>query len=90
MRSIRIDDIAKQLNLDRRYLTRLFKEKTGQSIQEYLIQVRLEEAAHCLQSGYSVNDTATLCGYEDVSNFSKMFKKRYGISPTKMKRSTDG
>jgi AraC-like DNA-binding protein len=85
MRSIRIEDIAKQLNLDRRYLTRLFKEKTGQSIQEYLIQVRLEEAVQCLQNGYSVSDTAILCGYEDVSNFSKMFKKRYGISPAQMK-----
>lgn len=86
MRAVRIEDIALQLNLDRRYLSRLFKQKTGQSIQNYLIQTRLEAAVQYLESGYGVNDTAMLCGYEDVSNFSKMFKKRYGVSPAKTKQ----
>ena len=86
MQAVRVEDIAMHLNLDRRYLSRLFKKKTGQSIQDYLIQTRLDAALQHLEDGYSVTEAAILCGYEDVSNFSKMFKKRYGISPAGMKQ----
>lgn len=81
MQPLRVERIAEELNLDRRYLSRLFKQKTGQTIQDYLISVRMEEAKQCLLNGFSVEGTAQLCGYEDASNFSKMFKRRFGISP---------
>lgn len=87
MHPIRVEHIANQLNLDRRYLSRLFKEKTGLSIQEYLISVRLKEAEHYLKEGRGVKETAHLVGYEDVSNFSKIFKKRYGKNPAAIRRS---
>lgn len=86
MYPIRVEQIAKELNLDRRYLSRLFKEDTGQSIQSFLISVRMEEAKHLLESGYSVGESAHLAGYEDVSNFSKMFKNYYGYTPIIMKQ----
>jgi AraC-like DNA-binding protein len=73
--------IADELSLDRRYLVRLFKEKTGMGIQEYIIQVRMEHARTLLQSGFSVNTTASMVGYHDSFNFSKMFKKTTGTSP---------
>jgi len=82
MHPVRVEQIAAELNLDRRYLSRLFKEKTGQSIQAFLIQVRLEEAASLLQLGCSVADAARLVGYEDTANFSKMFKRHLGQSPS--------
>jgi AraC-like DNA-binding protein len=73
--------IAQKMNLDRRYLSRIFKEKTGVTIKDYLIGVRMEEAKRRLETGESITDAARLCGYDDVCNFSKMFKKRFGISP---------
>ena len=76
-----VEKIAGRLNLDRRYLSSLFKRKTGYTIQEYIIHIRLQEATHYLDQGMSVQETAHRCGYEDVSNFSKMFKKSYGQSP---------
>ena len=81
MENISVELIAGKMNLDRRYLTRLFKEKTGKTIHEYLIEVRLREACGYLCQGFSVHHTAALCGYEDVSNFSRMFKRHYGLSP---------
>ena len=81
MQDLRVEKLAKDLGLDRRYLTRLFKQVTGKSIQEYLIYVRMEEANRCLCQGYTVKETARLCGYEDVSNFSRMYKKHFGLSP---------
>lgn len=84
MYPIHVEQIAAELSLNRRYLSRLFKKETGFSIQEYLIRVRLGEAAQLLQKGCSVKEAARLSGYEDVSNFSKMFKKRTGSSPATM------
>ena len=81
MQPVRVEQIAQQLNLDRRYLSRLFKAHTGQTMQEYLLNVRLEAARQHLKEGCSVNRAAALCGYEDVSNFSRMFKRRFGVAP---------
>ena len=85
MQPIRVEKIAEELNLDRRYLSRLFKTHVGCSMQEFLIRVRLEAAAGHLHQGKSVTEAAALSGYEDVSNFSKMFKRHYGISPVAYK-----
>lgn len=82
MQELRVESIAREMNLDRRYLTRLFKEKTGFSVQEYLIRVRMSEAERCLEQGFSVSETARLCGYESACNFSRMYKKYHGQSPT--------
>lgn len=81
MEPLTVEQIAQEMNLDRRYLSWLFKKKTSQTIQQYLINVRLEEAQAHLRQGRSVQEAALLCGYEDVSNFSKMFKRLYGQSP---------
>lgn len=89
MYDLRVEDIAAKMNLDRRYLTRLFKASIGMTVQEYLISVRMEEAKRRLSLGFSVAETAALCGYADVCNFSKMFKKRFGTSPGHWKDTAD-
>lgn len=89
MNRIRIEDLAEQLHLNRRYLTRLFHEETGMSIREYLLQTRMRAAAEYLQSGLSVGETAARCGYEDMFLFSKLFKKTYGISPKHWSKQTE-
>jgi AraC-like DNA-binding protein len=81
MQELRVEEIARSMNLDRRYLSRYFKEKTGQTVQEYLISVRMEEAQKMLLQGRSVAEAALLSGYQDPFHFSKMFKRRFGISP---------
>ena len=86
MKPLYVEEIADQMNLDRRYLSRLFKEKTGQTIQDFLISVRMEEAQKLLLQGVSVENTAFLCGYGDTCNFSKMFKRKFGESPLVWKK----
>ena len=63
------------------FVARLFKARYGVTMQDYLISVRLEAAAKLLSSGYTVAESALLCGYRDPFNFSKMFHRQYGISP---------
>lgn len=87
--NISIERLAASCGLDRRYLCRLFKEKTGRTLQQYLIDMRLERANVLLQeSGLSVSDISRSVGYQDVYNFSKMFKKKYGKSPMQLRRQT--
>lgn len=81
MTPLRVEDIAAQIGLDRRYLSRIFKQRIGVTIQEYIVSIRLEEAKLLLEEGRTVDESARICGYADTANFSKMFKKTYGISP---------
>jgi AraC-like DNA-binding protein len=81
MQDISVESIAASLSLNRRYLSRLFKERYGVTMQDYLVSVRLEAAAKLLSDGYTVSESAHLCGYRDPFNFSKMFHRHYGTSP---------
>jgi AraC-like DNA-binding protein len=87
MNDVRIERIAKSLSLDRHYLSRIFKKETGLSIQDYLVQERMKRACALLSEGRSITESASLCGYADLCNFSKMFKRIYGISPSDYRKS---
>lgn len=86
MQPIRVEEIAERMHLDRRYLSRLFRQKTGQTVQGYLLSVRMQEATRFLMQGISVAETAERCGYSDAFLFSKMFKKVHGVSPANWKK----
>ena len=77
MQKLTVEHIAEQFRMDRSYLNRKFKKHTGQSIKDYLTKVRLDRAIWYLARGYSVKETASLCGFNDVSNFSRAFKKNH-------------
>lgn len=84
MNPIKVTDIAKTLNLDRSYFSTVFKNQTGMSPQQYLCEYRLERAAEILAKGsMSVSEAAYSSGYGDIVNFSRMFKKHFGIAPSK-------
>ncbi len=82
MHGITVGDIAGRLNLDRSYFSTLFKAEKGISPQQYICELRLKKAAELIKNhGCSVTVAANSTGYTDIFNFSKMFKKRYGVSP---------
>lgn len=83
MNHITVEGLADTLGLDRRYLARIFKASMGISIRDYLIKVRMQHAQRLLREGISVALTAELVGYNDPFNFSKMFKKYFGESPSR-------
>lgn len=85
MSPLSIEELAQQMNIDRRYLSRLFKREYGTTMQEYIVNVRMKHAEAFLRDGYSVSQTAGMTGYADVFNFSKMFKKHFGVSPSEVK-----
>lgn len=86
MEKIKIEEIADYIGLNRKYLSRIFKQKTGLSMQEFLIKKRLTEAKKLIERGYNVGEAGMLCGYGDAFAFSKAFKSFFGESPKAYKK----
>lgn len=83
---VKIENIAFSLGLNRSYLTRLFKEATGYSLQEYLLTYRMKMAIKLLsENKLSVSEIAEAVGYTDTFTFSKAFKRHFGKSPSSCK-----
>lgn len=87
---ISLDQIAENMYLSSFYISRIFKSETGNTPIRHLINVRLEKAKELLENGYqgSIQEVAAMVGYDDAYHFSKLFKKRYGISPSQARRSS--
>ncbi len=84
MADISVTDIANQLHLDRCYFSTLFHKQIGISPQQYLLKCRMEKAAHLLAAeGTTVASAAAEVGYNDSINFTRMFKKHFGVPPSK-------
>jgi len=79
---IKVADIAEYCGLDRSYLSKIFKQATNYSPQEYLIYYRMKKAKQYLSDpSFSIQHVAYAVGYPDPFAFSKTFKKNTGLSP---------
>lgn len=69
------------------YLSSLFKQETGSTLIDYINTERVRRSAHLLEStSRSVSDIAAEVGILDVNYFARVFKKVYGITPTRYRR----
>ena len=70
------------------YISRIFKSETGDTPIRHLINIRLEKAKELLENGFdgSIQEVAAEVGYDDVYHFSKLFKKRFGMPPSKIRK----
>lgn len=74
--------VAAGANISMRQLERLFKSHLGQSPNQFYLQLRLEKVQHLLhQSGLSITDIATACGFNSVSYLARCYRRRYGCAP---------
>ncbi len=80
---VSLGEIAESIGITESYLSRLFKQKTGYSYVEYLRNTRLHRAMEMLQDqSRRVNEIAYQTGFRDMSYFSSIFKKHFGILPS--------
>ena len=79
---ISVQELARRLNLNRTYMSKLFKQDTGSSIRDYLADYRMGRAElMLLESHHTIGNIALSCGYEDALYFSRAFRKKHGVSP---------
>lgn len=63
------------------YFIKLFKQDMGMSPHQYILRMRLQEAARLLRAGGTVSEAAASVGYADTSSFARAFKSHYGVQP---------
>lgn len=88
-RTITVKDAAAICGFSSSHFMKLFKELTGKSFSQYLIDYRLEIAAgQLVETSYKIIDLAENVGFHNVSYFSRAFHAKYGETPSAYRKST--
>ena len=86
MEKLTLSQIAEEVHANGSYLSHLYKSKTGQNLFDAINKMKLKKAKEYLVQGKRVSEIATLVGFEDVSYFSRVFKKYENCSPREYER----
>lgn len=80
--------VAEKLAMSPAQLGRKLNQITGMPTISYILQIRLLKAKRILENDplMSLSEVSSTCGFYDLSHFSKIFKKEYGVSPSQYKR----
>ncbi len=79
---IDVDNLANKFGLSKNHFSKIFKKMVGYAPLEYLINIRIQKAKELiLENKYYINEISAMVGYEDYAYFSRLFKKKEGISP---------
>ncbi|KKI90225.1 hypothetical protein WQ54_19775 [Bacillus sp. SA1-12] len=88
-RDLSLSDLAEHFNLTSSYVSRVFKEQTGENFKEYLNLYRVEKAKEILSAqDVKINQVASMVGFNNVNTFIRTFKKYVGLSPGQYEKSS--
>lgn len=81
-KTIKLDDVAKLVNMTPASFSRFFKQRTGISFIDSLLELRLGHSSRQLiDTTHSIAEIAYNCGFNNISNFNRLFKKKKGCTP---------
>ncbi len=81
-KTVTVEEMAKHFNLSVPYISKYFKDKCGETITDYLQNIKMEKAKNYLKnSNMTIENIAYSIGYQNVEHFSRLFKKKYGVAP---------
>ena len=86
MEPLSVQNMAQTHHISRCYLSRQFKAEMGCTVQEYILNVRIQMAKYHLMLGTSVSEAAELSGFRYLPNFTKLYTRQTGKTPTGFKK----
>lgn len=90
-RDLSLDDLSALCDISPSYLCRLFKNSTGMTPYQYVLQVRIETAKKMLEANSrTIADVSLSLGFASQSHFSDVFRRHVGISPSAYRRQYHG
>ena len=88
---VSLEAAAELVALSPKYLSRIFKVKSGIGFNEYRLKIKMEKAAELLEStDYNVDEISHMVGYENPESFARLFKRIKGATPTDYRKSRRG
>ena len=82
-KNITLEEMAKRVGVSSQYLSKIFKEETGQTFVEYLTTLRINRAKDIIQtSDQPIKQVGIIVGYKDPNYFSRIFRSVVGLSPS--------
>ncbi|GAA3413336.1 TIM-barrel domain-containing protein [Paenibacillus hodogayensis] len=76
---------AERLHVNASHLSRLFKQETGKSFSEYMMELKMKHAKQLMQNGSKVADASLSVGFKDTGYFIRVFRKFWGVTPGELK-----
>jgi len=87
---VTLREAAELVFLSPKYLSRLFKQKTGAGFNQYRLDKKMKRAKRILaETGLTVNEISYRLGYQNMESFIRMFKKSVGMTPTEYRESAE-
>lgn len=84
--NLKVTEIAQYFSYNEKYLTTIFKNISGISLKQFILQTKMERAKIALSdTNQQISQIAYSLGFDDSHNFSNAFKKITGLSPTEYK-----
>ena len=81
-----LDVLSSLVGMSPSAFSRFFKQHTSKNLSEYIVDIRLGNAARRLvDTSESVSEICYYCGFNTLSNFNRLFRKRKGCSPTEFR-----
>ena len=81
MKPLNVENLAQQFGVSVSYLSHEFKKYTSRSVYEYVLYRRVMLAKKLIPGSVSLNAVSEQCGFENYSNFLRLFYKYVGVSP---------
>ena len=86
MDELKLKTLAQLACMSETAFSRFFKLHTGRTVSDYIIDIRLGYASRMLvDTNKSIADICYLCGYNNLSNFNRVFKRKKGCAPTEFR-----
>ena len=80
-----LEDLSQRFFFSKSHINKVFRAETGSSVWDYVVVKRLLYARSLLHSGITAAGAAARSGFSDYSSFYRLYRRRFGVSPTKDK-----